>query len=186
MRKPAKVAAVVAIALAFLCGYGMVACERTSTEGVAATQPRAVDMHRGGEGTVTPPPEALGTGVEPEDQALFRPDRTEPEARTIDMDEASQPEPKVPRFVEVAEEIEPERLASVQVNVVPPSKLVLDTDNIKRLRLTREGLPLSRHRSIVLRIDGQGIEWTPKYVAVELERSSTGAWTVVRRRAYQP
>ena len=35
-------------------------------------------------------------------------------------------------------------------------------------------------------IDGQGIEWTREYLAVELERSSAGVWTVVRRRPVEP
>ena len=100
----------------------------------------------------------------------------------INMDQDEAKKPPLPPFLAVVEEINPTDRSTVNATITPPRKLALETDNVKRLRLTRERLPLARNRSIVLQIDGQGIEWTAKHIAIELERSSAGEWTVVRRR----
>ncbi len=98
------------------------------------------------------------------------------------METPEGPEPRTPRYLEIVEQVHSDRTGTVRATITSPTKLELETDNIKRLRITREGLPLAEGRSIVLRIDGQGIEWTRQYTAVELERSSAGTWTVIGRR----
>lgn len=103
----------------------------------------------------------------------------------IDMEEPAEKPPPVPPFVAIVETIHPQREATAHVTVTPPRKLDIDTRNVRRLRITRRRLPLARDRSIVLRIDGKGIEWTPDVVAVELERSRAGDWRVVRTRSRQ-
>jgi hypothetical protein len=100
------------------------------------------------------------------------------------METPEKPEPKTPRYLAIVEQVDADQDAKVQATIRPPTGLELETENVKRLRITREGLPLVQNRSIVLRIDGQGIEWTRHYVAVELERSSAGTWTVIGRRPY--
>ncbi len=99
------------------------------------------------------------------------------------MDEPAPKPPPVPPFLAIVEKTKPRREARVHVTVTQPRKLDIDTRNVRRLRLTRRRLPLARNRSIVLRIDGKGIEWTPDVVAVELERSRSGEWRVVRTRS---
>jgi len=171
---------------ALLCGFVLVCCTRSPAPGVSATVPRAADSDETAK-TEEPEP-AL-----PESAALERPDKTRPgeetaeaTAPTIEMDVPEEPELQLPRYLEIVEEVDPARQSEIEVTVTAPRRLELNTRNVKLLRLTREGLPLTRNRSIVLQIDGQGIEWTPKCVAVELERSPAGEWTVVRRRPYEP
>jgi hypothetical protein len=55
-------------------------------------------------------------------------------------------------------------------------RLALDTRNVRRLRITRAQLPLERDRSLVLILDGQGIEWRADSTVEEFERAETGAW----------
>ena len=172
------------VGLAALYSIGLSACERPATQGVTTTQPRGVETGSDPDGAQ--PPAAADTGQEA-DQAEARDTKpADATAATIDMEEPEQARPPIPRFISITEEVDPQLLSSVDVSVLPPRKLELKTENIRRLRLTREGLPLTKNASIVLQIDGQGIEWTSRYIAVELERSPTGIWTVIARRAYQP
>lgn len=173
-------------AFALLCGFVLVCCTRSPSPGVTATPPRAVDADETAE--AVQPQAATPEGVAPEQLDRTRPgqERVAATVPSIDVDEPEKPQPALPRYLEIVEETDPTRRASVEATITPPRKLELNTQNVKLLRLTREGLPLTRNRSIVLQIDGQGIEWTPKYVAVELERSPAGEWTVVRRRPYEP
>jgi cytoskeletal protein RodZ len=171
---------------ALLCGFVLVCCARSPTPGVSATVPRAADSGETAETeeSVSAPPANVAT-EQPETTPPGQ-ETADATAPSIEIDVPEEPKPELPRYLEIIEEIDPAREPSIEATVAPPQKLELNTRNVKLLRLTREGLPLTRNRSIVLQIDGQGIEWTPKYVAVELERSPAGAWTVVRRRPYQP
>jgi hypothetical protein len=96
------------------------------------------------------------------------------------MDEPAEPLEPPPPYVSIVELIDAGQRPAVRVTPVAPRKLIVATQNVKRLRLTREGLPLARDRSIVLSIDGQGIEWTQECLKVELEWTPAGAWSVVR------
>jgi hypothetical protein len=94
--------------------------------------------------------------------------------------EGSDPSSNVtPPYARILKEIDPRGRTQLVTGVSKPRTLSIDTTNVQRLLVTREGLPLARNRSVVLRIDGKGIEWTPKYESLELERSSSGDWQVV-------
>jgi hypothetical protein len=188
-----KLATVGTAAFAVLCGFVLMCCARphppaggTGVSSVTTAPPRTADADGTAE-TVKPlpaPPEDAGT-----DQSRIMPPGDEPARPTtsiIEMEQAEEVKPELPPYLEIVEEIDRAQHASIAATLTPPRKLELDTQNVKLLRLTREGLPLTRNRSTVLQIDGQGIEWTPRYVAVELERSPAGEWTVIRRRPYQP
>lgn len=184
-RNGKRVAVICAAGAALLGGFGLVCCARPAGPGVTVTQPPTAAPDE-----AAPPPDAAPTP--PPDRAdeppTITPPREEPADSTppIAMDTPPEPEPKTPRYLDIVEELDNAQRALVEATVVAPSKLELKTQNVKRLRVTREGLPLARNRSIVLRIDGQGIEWTRRYISVELERSPAGAWTVVRRRPVEP
>lgn len=60
---------------------------------------------------------------------------------------------------------------------VSAGRVVLDTDNVRVLRIDRRKLPFARNRSVPLLLDGQGIEMTGKSDLVELIRSRNGQWT---------
>lgn len=181
--KRGRVAAIGAAGFVLVCGFALVCCTRPTTPGVDATRPRA-DAGRTSE-TEPPAPPEEATSEQP-DEARPRHQATGSVPPEIDVEAPEEPEPKTPRYLEIVEQVHLDRVPKVRATIVSPTKLELETDNIKRLRITREGLPLARNRSIVLRIDGQGIEWTRKYLAVELERSSAGVWEVVRRRPVEP
>ena len=179
--KCGRVAAIGAATFVLVCGFALVCCTRPTTPVVDATRPRADATEPSEAEPLTQPPD---TATGQAGRAERRDQAAESAPPEIDMETPEEPEPKTPRYLAIVEEIHPDRQASVRATVRSPTKLELETENVKRLRITREGLPLVQNRSIVLRIDGQGIEWTRHYVAVELERSSAGTWTVIGRRPY--
>lgn len=85
----------------------------------------------------------------------------------------------LPDFIEVIERFNDTQPSRTQAWPTPPSRLVIDTENVKRMRIHREKLKLVRDRSIALFLDQQGIEWTTRVETLELERSPTGAWRAV-------
>ena len=177
--KRGRAVAISAAILFAACGLALVCCTRPTTPGVEATPPRAD----------APEPVEAKPPTPPADTAVHQPDQARPGSEPIesapaeiDMETPEGPEPRTPRYLEIVEQVHSDRTGTVRATITSPTKLELETDNIKRLRITREGLPLAEGRSIVLRIDGQGIEWTRQYTAVELERSSAGTWTVIGRR----
>ena len=181
--KRGRVAAIGAAGFVLACGFALVCCTRPTTPGVDATQPRA----DAGETSEVEPPVWSEEAISGQpDETRLRDQATESVPSEIELETPEEPEPKTPRYLAIVEQVHPDRDPKVRATIVSPTKLELETDNIKRLRITREGLPLASNRSIVLRIDGQGIEWTREYLAVELERSSAGVWTVVRRRPVEP
>ena len=91
-----------------------------------------------------------------------------------------QPQPKIPDFLRIVQRTHDDKRASVLARIEKPRRLVLDTDNVTRVRIDRRELELPRNRSITIRIDGQGIEWTPRYDMVELERTAGGVWSPVK------
>lgn len=181
-----RLSVVGAAGFVLLGGIGLVCCARPSTPAVDATQPRAADSGVIAEAERPEPPSAQNADDTKTGAKASRGEAAEAVAPTIEMEQPERPEPRTPRYLSIVEEINVARPAKVHATVAAPSTLELTTENVRRIRVTREGLPLARDRSIVLRIDGQGIEWTRKYIAVELERSPAGAWTVVRRRPLKP
>ena len=180
-----SVAVICAAGSALLGGFGLVCCSRPTGPGVTVTQPPTATPDEATHPSDSEPTAARDRVEEPPETAAPR-DNPADTAPPIEMETPAEPEPKTPRYLDIVEELDASRRALVEATIVAPTKLELNTQNVKRLRITREGLPLARDRSIVLRIDGQGIEWTRQYVSVELERSPAGAWTVVRRRPVEP
>lgn len=168
---------------AILCGLWLVGCGRPQTSKVSMSPPTSADREVS---IIQPeqPPLAERTTEKPVPAEAAR--EKPPHAAPNETSKLAAPSPRLPEYVSIVERIDPSRPAQLAVNLEPPRELELTTDNVRRLWLTRDGLALSRNRSIVLRIDGQGIEWTPRFVAVELERSQAGAWTVVERRPSKP
>ena len=175
--KRRKVMIVIAASFFLIGGASLVCCSRTTSPGVEAPPPRAETKPSEAKPSETPPQEAQ---AEPEKPAERQP------PTEIDMRTPQQPAPELPRYVAVVDQYEAGQPGIVRANVVQPRKLELETTNVRKLRITREGLPLARDRSIALHIDGQGIEWTREYVAVELERSPAGVWEVVNRKPTKP
>jgi hypothetical protein len=176
-----RLATIGAAAFMLMGGFFLVCCTQPTTPGVNATAPRA---DTGEAGEAEPLTQPRDTATDRTRRAAPRDRATEAAPPDISMDHPEEPEPRTPPYLAIVEQVHADRDARIQATISPPTKLELETDNIKRLRITRERLPLAQNRSIVLRIDGQGIEWTRHYIAVELERSTAGTWTVVDRRPY--
>ena len=172
-----KLAGLGAAGVALLISFGVFCCSRSETPAVRTEQPHA-DVAE----VTERPREPVPPAETPTSESGSPPQP----APSINVDHPEAPEPPTPHYVAVAEEIKPAEPSKIRATIVSPTKLVIETDNVKRLRVTREGTVLSRNRSVALRVDGQGIEWTRDYIAVELERSPAGEWTVVRRRPAKP
>ena len=91
--------------------------------------------------------------------------------------------PDLPDYITVLERFQTDEPARVELAITSPERLVIDTQNVRRLRVDRQRLPMNTRRSIVLRLDGQGIEWTADSDVSEFERSVNGEWTPARKRS---
>lgn len=187
-RKRTRTVGVSAVGIALLGCLALVCCQQPTAQ-VEATRAPGAESRAPARPTpvLSTPPVNPNPAPAAAPKPAPEPATSPPPGGEINMDQPEEPrEPPPPPFLAVMEEIDPANRSKVNVTLTPPRKLVLDTDNVKRLRLTRERLPLTRNRSIVLQIDGQGIEWTANHVAIELERSTAGEWSVVRRRPDKP
>lgn len=102
---------------------------------------------------------------------------TQPAAPKTDPDDAAKPvEPDVPDYLSILERMDAGAPVDVLVVLEPPSRIRIDTTNIKRLRIDRESLPLDSNGSIALILDGVGIQWFAKSSRVEFVRTRNGGW----------
>jgi len=85
-----------------------------------------------------------------------------------------------PDYVSVVDRYRPSAPASVRAATERGNRLVIETRNVKRLRIERSKAPLDPDRSIALELDGQGIEWLRYSQVTEFERSTNGDWKPVR------
>lgn len=89
------------------------------------------------------------------------------------------PEDKQPGWLKVTELADTDTMATCKGEFPERNRIIVDTENVSRLRLHIGHLPLAARKRIVLRIDDQGIELSHKKRAyVFLERRSTGEWVV--------
>ena len=186
---PRFVLPIVAILIALL----VAGCESRPPQGVAVTQPQSAGEGKAAGSEPTGPP---GT-QQPEPGESARPS-SKPSAESGGSEAGDvvgetsaekpphEPEPRLPRYLRILERFDNTVQSKVRVRLEPPAKLEIQTDNVKRLRITRIGLPLMRGRSTVLRIDEQVFEWTRRSDVVELERSPNGVWTSVKLRKSRP
>ncbi|MBU0638766.1 MAG: hypothetical protein KKB50_07875 [Planctomycetes bacterium] len=165
------------VALVLLLAAG---CEGPSSPGPrtpvvdsAPHGPRQKADTRPGEPPAAPSPEG-GVG---QSRAADQP----PDAPASDDEQAKEDEQRIPDYVTVLERFQRGDPVTVHAQTTAPVRLVIETENVRRLRIDRRLLKLDRNGSIVLRLDGQGIEWTPRWQTVEFERSPSGAWTPVKK-----
>lgn len=90
--------------------------------------------------------------------------------------------PELPDYLAVLERFHPGEPIRVKAEPAAPDRLVIETRNVSRLRIERNLLPLRSDRSIVLRLDGQAMEWLAGSSVSEFERSINGVWTAVSKR----
>lgn len=179
--------------VAILTALLIAGCESRPPQGVAVTQPRTVGEDQARADELAGPPSEQGAQPGESSTPPSRPaaragsgetaeigGETPPAAKTVE------PEPRLPKYLKILERFDDRARVDVRVRLEPPAKLEIQTDNVKRLRITRIGLPLMRGRSTVLRIDEQVFEWPQSSEVVELERSPNGVWMSVKLRKSRP
>ncbi|MCH7870754.1 MAG: hypothetical protein IID33_03550 [Planctomycetes bacterium] len=97
------------------------------------------------------------------------------------QDETAKP-PPIPDYLTVLERTNDGTPVSVTGQTVGRSRLVIDTRNVKRLRINRGKLTFSAGRSIAMRLDGQVFELRARTDWVEMERSRNGEWSPVKQK----
>lgn len=89
-------------------------------------------------------------------------------------------EPAPPPYLTVLERFDARQPTAAEARPGPANRLVIDTRNVRRLRIDRAALPLRSEQVIILRLDGQPFEWLADSDVTEFERSVNGAWAPVR------
>jgi hypothetical protein len=92
---------------------------------------------------------------------------------------ADLPAPKLPDYLIILKRFDELRPVDAQARTEGDHRLIIQTENVRRIRIDRKRLPLRRDRSISLQLDGQGIEWLASSPVDEFERSNTGEWKAV-------
>lgn len=149
----------------------------TSRPPASASQPRTVDT-----AATTQPATGTSASTEPDWAAS----RSAPASRPASAPttatrpaSAASAEPKLPDYITIVQREQSDATARVDFELSGTDRLTLSTANVKRLRITRENSPLEKRRSVAIRIDGRGIEWTPKRQTLLLEHTPTGDWVAV-------
>ncbi|MFO0838975.1 MAG: hypothetical protein U1D55_10660 [Phycisphaerae bacterium] len=185
-------------------GVLLVGCESREAPRVAASQPRAIAAAPSNAPSAAAAPAQSASGGSPAATPLqptsaakspaqsatpgTRSPRTEnlqPQAATPSKPAASEsqgvdkPSPHVPEYVTILDRAP---RFGFEAQTSGSSVLTITSENVRRIRLDRALIPLDRTHSITIRIDGYGIEWTPRRERVELERSPNGAWRVAESK----
>lgn len=134
-----------------------------------------------------PDDEPLPSKPATQPQGEVSPPRPAAPASTYD----SKPPYPVDLHVNSADDSQPGWLRIVQLDVADApaaahgefpeqNVMVVDTQNVRRLEVRINDLPMAEKKRIILRLDGQGIELIRgNRRSVILERRATGAWGVV-------
>lgn len=107
---------------------------------------------------------------------------TQPAVRSDDTparDEHRPPQAKLPDYLHVTRRFEINRPIRVTATIQGDRRLIIESENVQRIKIDRAQIPLRRDRSIILQLDGQPIEWMVKSEVTEFERTSTGIWVDV-------
>jgi hypothetical protein len=86
----------------------------------------------------------------------------------------------VPGYIQVLEKFDPNAQTVVQATAATGQQLDITTQNVKRMRIDRDHVPVDRTRSIALMLDGQPLEWLARSKVHEFERSVNGRWQPVK------
>lgn len=97
-----------------------------------------------------------------------------------------EPDPYAIPYLRILELRAPAERPRVDARLAGRRELLLDTSNVQRMRLTRDHLAIPRHLAVVLRLDGQNLEWSANHTAIELERDRNGFWNVIGREPSSP
>ena len=111
------------------------------------------------------------------DKPAEEPQQKEPQQKEP-PEETSKP-PPIPDYLSVVERVDDHAPVTVTGQTLGRSRLVIETRNVKRLRISRDRLAFSPGRSIAMRLDGQVFELRARSDQVVMERSRNGEWSPV-------
>ncbi len=174
------------LVLAFMVGYaGCSSGERPPISDRPVDHPSAQVLP---EPVTGAPPEVRATEASPQNSRPSPEYQAAPPAERTVVDGAiTRPSPPAwPTYVSLLAKLEDGEPASMTVTAETQRSLSLTTRNVSRFRIQRDGSPLSYGTNVILRIDGQGLEWTGRYEALVLERSRNGVWEVAERVDRRP
>jgi len=110
-----------------------------------------------------------------------RPAVETPTSSPAETQPATKPaEPEIPAYFKIVERLDPGKTVRFQSHIESGNRLVIQTRNVRRLRIDRDDLPLAGDKRVILQLDDQGIEWTASSPVVEFERSLTGVWQPIK------
>lgn len=168
---------------ASIAGLGL--CCQKPNEPVGPTaedraQPRSTDDRAANKPSTRPDKPDAAAAVKPDASAAAQPPAA---AQSEPSGTVRNEKPRLPDYIRVLAPADRTRGTDVSASLPESGVINLQTANVRRLQLTREALPFASAGSIAVRIDGQGIEWQPRYPVLELELLQNGSWEIVRRPA---
>lgn len=86
---------------------------------------------------------------------------------------------KQPRYLSVTRRFDLARPHRVNATTQGDRRLIIETENVQRMKFSRSDIPLRSDRSIILQLDGQPIEWLVGSEVTEFERTVNGAWVAL-------
>ncbi len=90
------------------------------------------------------------------------------------------PEEKQPGWLRITEMMDGDSLAKTTGTFPERNRIYIDTDNVQRIRIHIDQLPISPNKRIILRIDDQPMELARRdRLYVYLEKQTNGAWASV-------
>jgi hypothetical protein len=179
----------VLIRIAF-CGFAMLALPGCNDGASSRSdiQPSPAPDDANAAMTETKPPDqasktSTAPDADPSTDTGARPSQPSAQDKPEDKSQNETDEqPKIPDYVTVLERIEDNGPARVSGRVTGTSRLIIDTRNVRRMRISRSKLAFGRGRSIPLEIDGQVFELRASTSVVEMERSRNGEWSPVKKQ----
>ncbi|TWT45186.1 hypothetical protein RAS1_16080 [Phycisphaerae bacterium RAS1] len=90
--------------------------------------------------------------------------------------------PELLEYVVIVRRWRDGQAAQAVVRTEADDHLFIETENVRRIRIERALLPLSRARSIALLLDGQPFEWTVGSRVSDFEQDGSGVWRAVPDR----
>lgn len=163
------------LAAVVVCGLVLAACDSAPPAAERKPQSRPAAQEKQG-----PSPTAPTGSVATSQPATPEPPATQPATTQPATTQPAEAEAKPPEYITIIERFEPQRRASVEARREDGNRLVIETRNVRRMRIDRTRAELNLRRSVALQIDGQGLEWLAKSEVTDFERSVNGEWQPVK------
>ena len=159
------------------------AATRPTPSGAAPAEKPAAKLPTGdadkpAEPVAPPPPPAPPAAAPTTPESQSRTETSRPASQPPEP--PPPPEPPVPGYIQIIEKFDPKARTVAQATAASGQQLDIMTQNVKRMRIDRDRVPVDKTRSIALMLDGQPLEWLPRSKVEAFERSINGRWQPVK------